>query len=70
MRTDFYKRYKAGCSEKYPNYENLLHHCCDEVKSSVTDMMYLQTISSVLSSDGHLKLTGVCKFNLRSLYIL
>ena len=38
MRTDFYERYKAGCSEKYPNYENLLHHCCEQVKSSVTDV--------------------------------
>ena len=28
MKTDFYKRYKVGCSEKYPNYENLLQHCC------------------------------------------
>ena len=25
----FYKRYKAGCSGKYPNHENLLHHCCE-----------------------------------------
>ena len=29
MKTDFYKRYEAGCSGKYPNYENLLHHCCE-----------------------------------------
>ena len=38
MKTDFYERYEAGCSEKYPNYENLLHHCCEQVKSSVTDV--------------------------------
>ena len=38
MRTDFYKRYKAGCSEKYPDYENLLHNCCEQVWSSVTDV--------------------------------
>ena len=38
MKTDFYKIYKAGCSEKYSNYENFLHHCCDQVKGSVTDV--------------------------------
>ena len=38
MKTDFYKRYKAGCSEKYPNYENLPYHNCEQVKSSVTDV--------------------------------
>ena len=57
MKTDFYTTYKAGCSGKYPNYENLmLHHGCEhcQVKNSVTDV--LQTISSVLSSDGHLRM--------------
>ena len=37
--TNFYKIYKAGCSGKYPNYENsMLHHCCEhcQVKCSVT----------------------------------
>ena len=34
----FYERYKAGCSEIYPDHENLLHHCCEQVKSSVTDV--------------------------------
>ena len=38
MRTYFYERYEAGCSEKYSNDENLLHHCCKQVKSSVTDV--------------------------------
>ena len=38
MSTDFYKRFEAYCSEKYLNYENLLHHCCEQVKSSVTDV--------------------------------
>ena len=48
MRTDFYKMYVAGCSEKYPNYENLLHHCCEQVKSSVTDV-FTNYISSLYS---------------------
>ena len=40
MGTDFYKRYEAHCSEKYPYYENLLHHRCEQVKSSVTQGSY------------------------------
>ena len=32
--------------------------------------MCLQTISSVLSSDGHLKLILACKFNFGSLHII
>ena len=57
MKTDFYKRYKAGCSGKYPNYENLLHHCCEhcQVDNNVHVTEVFTTISSVLSSDGHLK---------------
>ena len=67
MKTDFYKRYKAGCAGKYPNYENLmLHHCCE---LRVVLQMCLQTISSVLSSDDHLKPVYVCEFNLGSLHI-
>ena len=65
MKTDFYnKRYKAGCSGKYPNYENLLHHCCEhcQVNNNVCVQKYLQTISSVLSCDGHLKPVCVCTF--------
>ena len=55
-KKDFYKIYKAGCSGKYPNYEN---------------SMCLQTISSsILSSDGHLKPACVCKFNLGSLHLI
>ena len=42
MRTDFYERYKAGCSEKCPNYENLLHDCCEQVKRVL--LVCLQTI--------------------------
>ena len=38
MKTDFCRRYNVGCSEKYPYYENLLHHCCEQVKSSITDV--------------------------------
>ena len=68
MRRDFYERYKAGRSEKYPNYENLLHHCYDQVR--VVLQMCLQTISSVISSDGLLKPIGACKFNLGSLHII
>ena len=41
IKTDFYKRYKAGYSEKDPNCESLLHHCCEQVKSSVTDVFML-----------------------------
>ena len=67
MKTDFYKRYKAGCSEKDPNYENLLYHCC---KLRVVLQMCLQTISSVLSGVGHLKPVCVCKFSLGSLHII
>ena len=48
MRTDFYKRYKAGCSQKYPNHENLLHHCCEQVKSSVTDVFTKYLIFSFI----------------------
>ena len=73
MKTDFYKIYKTGCSGKYPNYENsMLHYCCEhcQVKSIVLQTC-LQTISSsVLSSDGHLKPTCVCKFNLGSLHVI
>ena len=63
MKTDFYKRYEAGCSGKYPNYENLLHHC-SIAKLIIMYVLqkYLQTISSVLSCDGHLKPVCVCKF--------
>ena len=71
MKTDFYKRYKAGCSGKYLTCENLLHHCCEhycQVKSNITDLF--TTISSVFSSDGHLKPVCVCKFNLGSLHII
>ena len=68
MRTHFYKRYAGGCSEKYPNYENLLHHCCEQVKSSVTDVFTNYFICS--SSDGHLRPIGVCRFNLGSLHII
>ena len=66
MKTDFYKRYKAGCSRKYPNYENLLHHCCEHCKLIIMYVLqkYLQTISSVLSSDGHLKPVCVCNVTL------
>ena len=66
MRTDFYERYKAGSSEKFPNCENLLHHCCKQVKSSITDVFTNYLI--VLSSDGHLKPIRECKFNLESLH--
>ena len=63
----------AGCSGKYPNYENsVLHHCCEhcQVKSIVLQTC-LQTISSsVLSSDSHLKPACVCKFSLGSLHVI
>ena len=39
-------------------------------KLRVVLQMCLQTISPVLSSDGHLKLECVCKINLGSLYII
>ena len=64
MKKGFYKIYKAGCSGKYPSYENsMLLHCCEhcQVKSSVTD---------VFTSDGHLKPACVCKFNLGSLHVI
>ena len=63
MKTDFYKRYKAACTGKYPNYENLLHHCCENCQVFIMYVLqkYLETISSVLSSDGHLKSVCVCK---------
>ena len=68
MRTDFYKRYKAGCSEKYPNMKT----CFIIVVSNfrVVLQMCLQTVSSVLSSDGHLKPIHVDKFNLGSLHTI
>ena len=68
MRTDFYKRYKAGCSEKYPNMKT----CFIIVVSNfrVVLQMCLQTVSSVLSSDGHLKPIRVDKFNLGSLHTI
>ena len=56
MRTDFYKRYKSGCSEKYPNYETLLHHCCEQFKSSVTDGLRIN--SGVRQWRGHGVATG------------
>ena len=62
MKKDFYKRYKAGFSGKYPNYENLLHHCVSIANLMYVLQKYLQTISSVLSCDGHLKPVCVCKF--------
>ena len=64
MKTDFYKRYKAGCSGKYPNYENLLHHCCEhcQVNNNVCVTEVFRNNLSVLSSDGHLKAVCVCKF--------
>ena len=72
MKTDFYKTYKAGCSGKYPNYENsMLHNCCEHSKLRVVLQTCLQTISSsFLSSDGHLKPACVCKFNLESLHVI
>ena len=51
MKTYFYKRYKAGCSGKYPNYENLLHHCCE----------HCQVNNDVCVTEGHLKPVCVCK---------
>ena len=69
MRTDFYKRYKAGCSEK--KIQIMKSSCIIVVsKLRVVLQMCLQTISSVISSDGNLKPTCVCKFNLRSLHII
>ena len=62
MKTDFYKSYKAGCSGKYPNHET----CCIIVVSIAKLIImyvlqkYLETISSVLSSDSHLKPVCVC----------
>ena len=45
--------------------------CCIIVaKLRVVLQMCLQTISPVLSSDGHLKPIGVCKFNLGSFHII
>ena len=60
MKTDFYKRYKAGCSGQYPNYENLLHHCYEHCQVN-NNVCVTETISSVLSSDGHLKPVCICK---------
>ena len=59
-------------SGKYPNYENsMLITVVSIAKLRVVSQMSLQTISSsVLSSDGHLKPTCVCKFNLRSSYVI
>ena len=64
MKTDFYKRYKAGCSGNI----QIMKTCCIIVVSIAKLIImyvlqkYLQTISSVLSSDGHLKPVCVCKF--------
>ena len=74
MEKDFYKIFKAGCSGKYPNYENsMLLHCCEHcqvIKSSVTDVFTNYFLCSVLSSEGHLKPACVCKFNLGSLHVI
>ena len=72
IKTDFNITYKAGCSEEYPNYENLmLHHCCEHCQvKSIMLQMCSQTISSVLSSDDHLKPVCVCKLSLGSLHII
>ena len=50
----------------------IMKTCCIVVMSKlrVVLQMCLQTISSILSSDGHLKPTRVCQFNLGSLHII
>ena len=50
----------------------IMKTCCIIVVSKlrVVLQMCLQTISSVLSNDGYLKLTLVCKFNLGSLHVI
>ena len=50
----------------------IIKTCCIIVVSKLKAVLQvcLQTISSVLSSDGHLKPVCVCKFNLGSLHII
>ena len=69
---------KNNVKKLFKNLENIQimkTRCCIIVvsiaKLRVVLQMCLQTIfSSVLSSDGHLKPTCVCKFNLGSLYVI
>ena len=60
MKTDFYKIYNAGCSEKYPNYENLLRHCCNQVKCSASYRCVYKLFQLFFQSHDHLKPIGLC----------
>ena len=50
----------------------IMKTCCTIIVSKLSAVlqMSLQTISTVLSSDSHLKPIRVCKLNLRSLHII
>ena len=68
MQTDFFKDMKLVAQKNI----QIMKTCCIIVVSKLRAVLQicLQTISSVLSSDDHLKPVYVCKLNLGSIHII